>query len=435
MKTKSLGAIAIPAINLFASILFLTALAVSSSTAVARDVLALAPSNTRWHLSTKTSTATFLGKDAKETAALVLKKSSVLESELSIQSDATSISLVSGDARVTIAVIPQPDGTTTLLKLGGGDEPTLLCDDKDNPRNRGKWIEAVNAKEPNLTVELENATFATIKFEPSLNEKPSTAAPVDSPRASTAADPVEAKPGASSSASSRELLQNITPGQLKAASAKFASGVSHNCSHCSGKGTVVESEDAGTRRDGALVHKLTRDVTKTCEVCKGTGKVRATDEVLNRLAGNFVTSLAHLKREDPKTQDAISDAYKMITADMIGDYKTWILLTENGRSILSQKSPEASTPVVAKALVKQVLPRVGDKREYVVEIGGTDKRVRISDPVSADEVESGPVIVGGLVNPGSKDDPVTVLAHGFMVAPPIEEGWWWWYWWRPNNHP
>lgn len=407
----------------------------SAEPAGAHEVLALHASNLRWHAPAKSTTATFLGKDQKETAVLVVKKVAVLGTELSIQSDATAIALVSGDSvRVSFTVDPTPDGATSKLKLVGGDQPSVAFNGREEARNRGKWIEIVESKEKNLTIELANASFATVTFEPKALDQGMDIAPPaaadGSPGTSTHA------PGGTviTGSAGTELLHSVTPAQLRAASDAFANGVSRVCSHCSGTGSVTVQVQSGTRQEGRLSRPLYTNETKQCDRCRGTGHVRSSDEVLNRLAGNFLKSLSSLKQDDPKSQDAISDAYKMITASMIGDFKTWTLLTENGRSILSQRAPVAGTPVIAKALVKRSFPKQNGRRQFMVEIGGTDKLVLVSDPVSADEVLSGPALIGGLVEPVEKftsdQRPVAVVSQGFLVAPPVEKGWWWWWWWR-----
>jgi hypothetical protein len=397
---------------------------------------AMAPSslaNRRWHAPDKSAAATFLGKDQKETASLVLKRAVVMGTEFQIQSDASAISLISGDIRITLPVEQVADGAVVKLKLVAGDDPTLLVNGKEQPRISGKWIELVKSAGNNLTVELADTSFATVTFDSKALESNAAA---EIKAAAPAADTSEGHDGGAA-AGPGELLRNVTPQRLKASAKDFAAAVTSPCPHCSGAGNVTTSVQYGTRREGAILRKLYRDETKQCDRCRGVGRIRATDEVLNRFAATFVRQLAGLKQDDPKAQDAISDAYKMITDSMIGDHKTWALLTENGRSILSQKAPTAGTPVVAKVLVKSALPAAGGKRRFVVEVGGTDLQVLVLDPVSADEVKSGPALMGGLVEApeklAGKERPLPVVNRGFLVAPPIEKGWWWWYWWRGDR--
>ncbi|MDB5302764.1 MAG: hypothetical protein JWM97_313 [Phycisphaerales bacterium] len=406
----------------------LALLLISASVVRANEALASSSANRRWHSPEKSATATYLGNDQKDSALLVLRKSAVLGTELQIQSNASAISFVSGEIKVTFPVDQVADGAVVKLKLEGGDNPALYVNGKEQPRNRGKWIELVNSPESNFTVVLADVSFATVTF----GEK----APAPK-AASPAAEPASREPAVAAAKEPKELLRNVTPQKLKAATKDFAGGVSSACPRCSGSGKITASVQTGTRREGAILRKVYRDETHTCDRCKGAGRVRVTDEVLNRFADNFVRHLAGLKQDDPKSQDAISNAYKMITDSMIGDHKTWVLLTENGRSILSQKAPTVGTPVIAKVLVKDALPVVDGKRRFMVEIGGTDKRVLVLDPVSADEVKSGPALMGGLVESPDKlagnEHPVAIVQHGFLVAPPIEKGWWWWYWWRGDR--
>jgi hypothetical protein len=389
----------------------------------AEEFLATSAANLRWSASAKGAKVTFLGKDEKENAKLVVKKAAVMGTEFSIQSDASAILIISADTTVSFLVAPASgtDGAVSRLKLVGGDDPLVLFNGAEQARNLGKWIEIVKSSEVNLAIELVGATFATVTFTPKAVET----APPRSP---------EPLPDSTPQPSSKEMLRTVTPQQLEAASTAFSTAVSHKCPRCNGTGQVTVSQQTGTRREGNLVRKVYQDTKQKCDKCDGVGEIRANAESLNRFAATFVKTLASTNTDDAKAQDAISDAYKMITERMIGDYKTWVVLTEHGRSILSQKSPVPGTPVIAKALVKQSLPVKGGQRQFLVEIGGTDKLVLISEPVSADEVRSGPALIGGLVEPvgaGSRDQhPVAVLKHGFLVAPPIQSGWYWWYWWR-----
>jgi hypothetical protein len=403
----------------------LALLLASTSAASANEAMvSSSPANRRWHAPDKSASATFLGNDQKGTASLVLKKAALMGTEFQVQSDASAISFVSGAIRITFPIEQVADGAVAKFKFEGGDSPSLSFNGKDQARNRGKWIELVNSPESNFTVEFADVTFATVTFDSKSLDK------VGSP----ATEPPSHEQAAVAAKEPRELLRNMTPQQLKTASKDFAASVSSVCSRCSGSGKVNVSVEYGTRREGAIIRKLYHDEARTCDRCKGAGHIRASDEVLNRFAGNFVKHMAGLKQEDPKAQDAISDAYKMITECMIGDHRTWTLLTENGRSILSQKTPTVGTPVIAKVLVKDALPVVGGTRRFMVEVGGTDKRVLVLDPVSADEIKSGPALMGGLIESPDKlagnEHPVAIVQHGFLVAPPIEKGWRWWYWWR-----
>lgn len=94
----------------------------------AHEVLATAAGNLRWDAPAKSVKVTFLGKDAKETAVLVVKKLAVMGTEFSIQSDVSAIVLVCGEIRITFAVPAAggADGATSRLKLDGSAAPALL---------------------------------------------------------------------------------------------------------------------------------------------------------------------------------------------------------------------------------------------------------------------------------------------------------------------
>ena len=407
----------------------------------AHEVLAKALANLRWHAPAKSITVTFLGKDEKETAVLVVKKAAVLDTEISIRSDATTITIVSGGSiRIPFTVDVSPDGTTSRLNLGAGDSPKLLFNDNEDPDLRAKWIKVVNSKEENLSIELTDATTATVKFDPKSIEKGAAiaaAAPAD-PGASAPADPAAgadgAKPaeGGAHPAAAAELLHPVPPATLKRAAFAFADGVSHRCIRCSGTGHITVSVQYGTRQEGSLIRPLMRDEVQICKTCNGAGKLRDADPALRRLAANFVKAMAAVKRDAPDTQEVLSGCYKMITDVMIGDENTWILMTETGRGVLSQRSPAPGTPVIVKVHIKQMSSPAPGKREFVVTVLGLDQDIRVIDPVSADEVDSGPALVGGLLEPPLAGDRMMVLARGFLVAPPIDRSWWWWYGVRPR---
>ncbi len=388
----------------------------------AHEMVESSPANARWDIPTTSSVATFLGKDEIEVAVLLLKKAETMGAEIVIQSDAPTISFSSGDSvKVSFSVKPEKEGAISHVKFVGGDQPTISIEGKEDIRQRGKWIQVVKAAAKELKVELSGATFATVTL-------PGKSGPAK-PTPVAASQPVEDPKGGALPA------KKVTPAKLHATAIAFSNGVSHKCERCDGSGKVTKSVKTGSVKQGAIIRPTYSNVTQSCDTCDGKGSVRARDDLLNRLAGNFLLSLAGLDESDPKAQAAVSDAYKVITDRMIGDYKTWELLTENGRSILSQRNPTAGTPVIAKCIVKRSLPLKNGKRQYLVKIGGTDKLVVISDPVSADEVKSGPALIGGMVEPpdtkkeGEKEA-VAVLEQGFLVAPPVQRSWYWWYWWE-----
>jgi hypothetical protein len=161
------------------------------SHACAHEVLTSSAANLRWHAPAKSVTVTFLGKDEKETAVLALKKAAVLDSEVLILSDASAITLVTGEAtRIAYTVQANASGTTTRLKLGGGESAELLFNGKEDAGLRAKWIQAVASSDKTLSIELKDATFATVKFEPRALEKGTADAQAAPPAPVKPAEPV-----------------------------------------------------------------------------------------------------------------------------------------------------------------------------------------------------------------------------------------------------
>ncbi len=131
------------------------------------DAIADGPTNAHWHSSDATNTATFLGGDSAELATLSLKKSKAIGQPFTITSDATQITLQSGDSpHVTFKIPPNSQGTASKILLVGGDQPTVFFNDSEQLPQQGKWIQILSATDANITVQLTSTTFATVKFEP-----------------------------------------------------------------------------------------------------------------------------------------------------------------------------------------------------------------------------------------------------------------------------
>ena len=356
--------------------------------------------------------------DKPATAVLVLNKAKVLGQTITVQSDAAYIMLYcSGSPHVAFKIPPNPDGTSTKLTINGGDEPTLFFNDKEQVQQQGKWIQIVSATDSTLSIELGTASFAKVKF-----ENPAETAPPPPPTPTVAAE--KTKPLASA-----ELLHSVTPDQLRGFCNGFDQGIRKKCSLCNGTGQVSVRVQTGTQQEGVYSRPVYTDENQPCTRCRGTGFDRSKDQVLILMAGKIVKGLAGLNTEDPKSPQAMTDAYDEITRDMIGDQKTWTLLTANGRSILAQKSPKLDTTVVSLVEVKQSIPH-NDHRRYLVRVLGTDKEIYVDNPVLADELKSGHALMGGMVDEPAETgngEKMTVLKAGFLIAPPINHDWWWWY--------
>jgi hypothetical protein len=395
------------------ALILLLTLFLSAASALAIDAVD-ASQNPRWHCSEKTATATFLAGDKAEPASLILKKEKAMGQTLTITADADYITLQSGDSpHVSFKIPSNPDGTATKILMTGGDQPTLFFNDKEQIQQQGKWIQIYTNSASTITLTLGTTSFAKVKFDP-----PVSAPPAPAP-----------KPAASAIEPQHELLKTVSPTQLKNCCYAFDQGINKKCTLCSGTGKVSVQVQSGSHNVGPYSVPDYRTEEKKCDRCNGTGIDRAKDDVIIKLSGLMVKDMAAVKKDDDKTQKVLTDAYEEITKDMIGNEKTWITLTKDGRSILAQSSPKPGTTVVSLVEVKKSIHREGDKRRFLVRVIGTDKEVYVDDPVLADEMKSGHALMGGIV-----DDPIvngeqktTVLRGGFLIAPQVSHDWWWWY--------
>jgi hypothetical protein len=318
---------------------------------------------------------------------------------------------------VIFPVPPNADGTTSKIVLTGGDQSTVMLNDKEQVQQQGKWIQIAAATDTTLTVELDMANFAKIKFEPPAVPAAGTAvAPAPAPLIEKVATPAP------------ELLHPVSPDELRAAFTGFDNGIRKKCPVCNGTGQVSVRVQTGTEQQGIYNVPTFAEQKQKCAHCQGTGIDRAKDDVLILMAGKVVKDLAALNKDDPKAPKVMTDAYDEITKDMIGDQKSWKLLTANGRSILAQPSPKLDTTLVSLVQVKKSIP-TADQRRYLVRVLGTNKDVYVDNPVLADELKSGRALMGGMIaDPveDAKGEKTTVLRGGFLIAPPIERGWTWW---------
>jgi hypothetical protein len=393
--------------------------------AQAAGPLTTAPTNSRWNYAASSNTATFLGNDQPGPASLEFKKPAMLGGTFSIVSDAEAVHLTSGSAPdLILAVAAKADGTTTKIKIEGGDDPHITVNDVQSPRLQGKWIQLARDPSPALTIELEHVTFATIHIEPG---------PGGGDGAGSAKAPT------SLASAPTELIHDVSASKLIASERAVGLAVAKPCLRCNGTGKVTQQVQTGSHREGAFDVPDYQTETVTCSECNGTGIVRATDDALKRLCANFLKNLAHLNQDDPMAQDAISQSYDMITNSMIGDFKTWTMLNQNGRSVLSRPSLQTVTPVIAQVKILKVSEAQGGRRNYLARLVGTDQEVRIESPVSADRLAKGFALMGGLVDTSLVDadskQKTPVVANGFLIAPPIDKSWKWWWDWQWHAQP
>jgi hypothetical protein len=403
-----------------ASILYILLSIVSTSPSLAIDAIPNLPANARWHASDSTATATFLGGDNAELATLSLTKSKIAGHPITINTDATQITLQSGDSpHVTIKIPPNPQGTSTKILMVGGDSPTIFFNDSEQIQQQGKWIQIMSAPDANITLKLTATTFAKVKFD--------SAAPPAANANLAASDSTPTK----TPDTGPELLHSTTAAQLESACTVFDNSLSKKCTACSGNGWTIEKVQTGTQQQGRFVYPVYSDKKVPCSICNGKGFIRSSDDVLMRLASNMVKGMATINQDDPNTQNVMSDAYTEITRDMIGDRPTWTSLTTRGKSILAQKAPRPGSIVVSLVEVQQSIQTPDHHRRFLVRVIGTDRKVYVDDPSLADELKAGKALMGGMVAdplPATADgEPTTVLKGGFLIAPEIKKDWWWWY--------
>ncbi len=399
------------------SLVVALAIMLSVRAVLAIDAIPNDPLNKRWHVAEKTMLATFLGGDKPEAAVLVLNKAAVQGSTLTIETDGKYVILqATGTPHVGFPVTPQKDGGYKL-QLVGGDQPALFFEGKEQVDQEGKWIQILQSDDKVIHLEISEATFARVKFDMPDTGKapaaPAVAQVVDSPH------PAD-----------KELIHNIPASQLSGAAHAFTEGIEKKCTLCGGTGKVTNRVQTGSRTEGIYSVPVFENREEQCSRCKGTGIDRASDEALIRMSGNVVKDLAQLKEDDDHRQDALTKTYTMITDKMIGDEKTWVLLTANGKSILAQKKPALGTAVVSFVEVKKSIKLGEDKRRFLVRVLGTDREVYVDDPALADEMKNGRALMGGVIADAIGDNPkekFTTLQGGFLIAPKVDHAWSWWY--------
>ena len=128
-------------------------------------VLAESMDTAAWHVTGDFDEAIFTGDSSMGDPLLVVKKASFTDDPLalSVTSDAPQCVIRSGNDEIRFAVTP---GKTTRIILDGGpDRPRLVVDGSESPALRGRWIQLVlNSGQPTLSIQLVNATYATVRF-------------------------------------------------------------------------------------------------------------------------------------------------------------------------------------------------------------------------------------------------------------------------------
>ena len=139
------------------------------------------------------------------------------------------------------------------------------------------------SKEQNLSIELKDATVATVQFDQKAMEKgearPRPIRPKMPVRMRRNHRLIRYPPAAG------ELLHTISPTELNHSAVLFAEGVSHACRSCGGTGQVQVEVQYGVRQEGVFERPLMRTEMQPCKNCHGAGKIRDSDDAL-RLRGH-----------------------------------------------------------------------------------------------------------------------------------------------------
>lgn len=128
----------------------------------------LAPSSTQdtWFAPSESNEAVFVGGKDAGWPSLVLKKNPLTTQPLilRIRADAAQCRLRSGADELTFASTP---GSDLELKISAHpDHPSLFINGREPAELRGAWIRlALKSQDPAITLELIEATYATVRFD------------------------------------------------------------------------------------------------------------------------------------------------------------------------------------------------------------------------------------------------------------------------------
>jgi S1-C subfamily serine protease len=154
------------------------------------------PQAKSWHLGGEE--AVYIGEE-KATPAIPLRKSAFTAGpqNIVIESDAQQIVIESGHTRFEIKTHP---GVNKICLNGDPNTPSVMVEGRSVESIRGKWISIALSPGDLFTLQLPGATFATLKFDPSLapavqpDQKQSASAGILSPVAMSSTPPSAGTP-------------------------------------------------------------------------------------------------------------------------------------------------------------------------------------------------------------------------------------------------
>lgn len=133
--------------------------------AAAQPILAEAPQNRSWAVTTETTKAVFVGDERTGDPQIVLRRSAVAGNVLyaRIASDARQCVLRSANVELPIPTVPRQD--VQLALDGRPDQPRLAVDRAEPASLQADWQRLIAATDdPNITITLVGATYATLWF-------------------------------------------------------------------------------------------------------------------------------------------------------------------------------------------------------------------------------------------------------------------------------
>jgi S1-C subfamily serine protease len=211
-----------------------------------------------------------------------------------------------------------------------------------------------------------------------------------------------------------------TPDNVTASAHSLAKGFSHACEKCRGKGQVTVKVLVGREGDGLLQRKIYESRSKVCDECQGTGTVMSEPQVIYRLAGNFIKSLAALQTSDARLQIVLVQTRGIIAAGIRNNPMALMAINDRVKAIPGLANPTPNTPMIGTGeVLTSYSTKDGKGQIYVVAFVNSSRLLLVDDPILSEPTGTGFVFVGGIcagtVNiPGAES--VVVLRRGFMMS-------------------
>lgn len=216
-----------------------------------------------------------------------------------------------------------------------------------------------------------------------------------------------------------ELAQNARPNDLTNAASAVANNIIKPCVACGGKGTVLVKRITGSHLDGGFRYNDSVTSEEMCQRCHGNKIEHASDDAMARITARFLTVLAASKADDTNFTLPLQKCYEAVQQVYATDAQIKQTLTNQSKSIFAQAKLPTKAPVVCSAQFGISLPTAEKgERAVLARVNGTDQIVAVLNPIIAEDVSSGNVMIGGLTagatatRDGRK---IVVIQNGFIV--------------------